>query len=216
MGDFVYDTEDDHVRRLAHTVCLYDNNPVYLSDYLGRGVFLCTALLSKKNLEVDVRSPMFSARPFTLGYVNLKSRSFAGEGSNNIVYNLARSPRRQNHQGLYSENIEIRDIRNIHDIRGVSHDEKIRAVTALFEAYPSFEETIKLLTRVGDAYALSKTTALFVDDVGIIKVAFRGKTIAWVDKSKSFCRLPETSFSDFYCQFLGELNVKGVVENPYE
>ena len=208
-----YETADEVKMRLEQTVVLYEGKPVYITKVSSVGGGLGydaednpikaddkkeIARVFFRELPMDPRigndeknthrkylsSRNFDLSPFKMGYFNIKGRAIFA----------ARSPIRQNRQGLSSQVLKLTDIkgRPVEDISFTSAISSKGFVDMVAGVYPTFKDVGDLL---GDdensSMAVSRCFALGIDhDLELLHLLHKGVRCGIAMKGDKGLRLP--------------------------
>jgi len=174
----MYDTVEQTNLRLASSIVIYDDRPVYVDDVgidEDGEIHLNVRLLPRleKALCISINDPLLNIREFTLGYVNLPR----------ISLYVTRAAVRQQKQGLAKGNMIIpfdRDGREAYSFAEIIRSAGL--VDCLKNKYPNFNTCVRQLESSDTIYsiAFNRRFALYHDkDLGFFEIMYRGNRVAW-------------------------------------
>lgn len=165
-----YETTEEVKFRLEHTIVLYDNSPVYITniatprgtaddeDSIARVYFYELPLIRGEDKEIRkyLSSKKFDLSPFKMGYMNT---------DRGVCY-VSRTPIRQNRQGLCAGNTKIVDHMGL-NCNFMNFNSLIKEqgfVDMVLGKYPSFKQATEIMENTGvESVAISNNVAFYLD-----------------------------------------------------
>lgn len=187
---FAYENREEVQARLAGTTFVYDGKVVYCAEVrngrAGPECYLTTFTTDNQGRmrqdEVGwcpIKDGKYNINEIRLGYVNL--------GKN--AYYLTRMPVRRYKQSLCNENVHIprlseEDMRNGLLFENIARHKGFS--DCIFNIYPSFQEVMEMFAKnkEKESIAFSRSMAVQRDPVGLFKLQYKGRNIAWGEASK--------------------------------
>jgi len=196
-----YTLHSDLDTRLNNTICRLDGMPVYVKVSSPTDITLYE--VENRNAKVATISPndpRFDISHMDLGYMNWDMTKFEGQGAPNRVVYLQRSPSKKYKQGTCGNHTTACDLTGKPSHYSASDVLYTKGfVDSILGNFPKLSDL-----KVGQL-ALSQDVAAETDELGLVKLYYRGTAVAYKLPNDSKLHTLRNDMSWVIDRFLGDL-----------